>query len=56
MTMTLKCPRCNAVIAAEDEDDLVVKVQTHVREDHGLEHTLPSKHILARLRLETESA
>jgi predicted small metal-binding protein len=50
MTMTLNCPRCDAVIDAEDEDDLVAKVQDHVREDHGLDHTMPRKHILARLR------
>ena len=49
MTLTLNCPRCNAAITAEDEDDLVEKVQTHVRDDHGLDHTLPRKHILARL-------
>jgi predicted small metal-binding protein len=48
--MTLNCPRFDAVIDAEDEDDLVAKVQDHVREDHGLDHTMPRKHILARLR------
>jgi hypothetical protein len=32
-----------------DENDLVAKVQAHVRADHDLEHT-PAKHILARLR------
>lgn len=50
MMMTLNCQRCDAVIDAEDEDDLVAKVQDHVREDHGLDHTMPRKHILARLR------
>ena len=50
MAMTLNCPRCDAVVNAEDEDDLVAKVQAHVREDHDLQHTLPRKHILARLR------
>jgi hypothetical protein len=50
MTMTLTCPRGDAVIDARDEDALVAKVQAHVREDPGLEHTLPRKHILARLR------
>jgi predicted small metal-binding protein len=49
MSFTINCPRCDATITAEDEDDLVAKVQTHVREDHGLEHTLPRKHVLARL-------
>lgn len=55
MPMTLNCPRCDFVLTAEDEDDLVAKVQTHVREDHGLEHTLPRKHIVARLRREPPS-
>ncbi len=50
MSMSLACPRCETVIDAEDEDELVAKVQQHVREDHGLDHTLPAKHILARLR------
>jgi predicted small metal-binding protein len=54
MSMTLNCPRCDAAIHAENEDDLVAKVQAHVREDHDLEHTLPRKHILARLRREGE--
>jgi uncharacterized C2H2 Zn-finger protein len=50
MSVTVACPRCDAVIDAKDEDDLVAKVQKHVHEDHGLKHTLPRKHILARLR------
>jgi predicted small metal-binding protein len=50
VTVTLTCPRCEAVIEADNEDDLVAKVQTHAREDHSLEHTLPRKHILSRLR------
>ena len=53
MTMTLTCPRCDAAIDAEDEDDLVARVQAHVREGHDLEHILPRKHILARLRRES---
>jgi predicted small metal-binding protein len=50
MSMTIPCPRCEAVIDAEDQDDLVAKVQQHIRADHGLDHTMPAKHILARLR------
>ena len=50
MSLTIACPRCPSVIDAENEDDLVAKVQQHVRDDHGLDHTLPAKHILARLR------
>jgi hypothetical protein len=49
MTLILTCTRCDAVITADDEDDLVAKVQTHVRDDHGLTHALSRKHILARL-------
>ncbi len=56
MTMTLNCPRCEAVIDAKDEDELVIKVQTHVQDDHDLEHTLPRKHILAQLRRQTDNA
>jgi predicted small metal-binding protein len=48
--LRVRCPRCEMVIAAADEDDLVNKVQAHVRNDHGLDHTMPRKHILARLR------
>jgi predicted small metal-binding protein len=50
MSMRIACPRCEVVIEAEDEDDLVAQVQTHVREDHGSVHEMPRKHILARLR------
>jgi predicted small metal-binding protein len=56
MPMTLHCPRCDFVLSAEDEDELVAKVQAHVRKDHGLEHTLPRKHILARLRRQPPNA
>jgi hypothetical protein len=46
----LHAEHCDLVVEADDEDDLVAKVQQHVREDHGLHPTLPAKHILARLR------
>lgn len=49
MPMTVSFPRCELVIEARDEDDLVAKVQQHVRDDHGLDHALPRKHILANL-------
>ena len=51
MTLKMKCPRCDTVITAADEDDLVARVQAHARNDHGLQHTLPRKHILANLRV-----
>jgi predicted small metal-binding protein len=54
MPLTVSCPRCEALIEARDEDDLVAKVQRHVREDHGLERTLPRKHILANLARQTK--
>ena len=50
MSITMSCPRCDAVIHAENEDDLVARIQLHVHEDHGLGHTLPTRHILAHLR------
>ncbi len=54
MPLTINCPRCDIPITAQDEDDLVQRVQVHVRADHGSAHTLPRKHILARLRRVTE--
>jgi hypothetical protein len=54
MPLTVTCPRCDAPITAQDEDDLVQKVQAHARDDHELTHTLPRKHILARLHKLTE--
>jgi predicted small metal-binding protein len=56
MTLAINCPRCKTAIDAVDEDDLVAKVQAHVRDDHGLNHTLPPKHILARLRRQRADA
>ncbi len=49
MTITMPCKRCRVTITADDEDDLVAKVQTHAREDHNLKHDLPRKHVLAHL-------
>jgi predicted small metal-binding protein len=50
MTITIRCPRCALEITAADEDELVARVQQHVRDDHELPHTLPRKHILHELR------
>lgn len=55
MTLSLNCPRCDAQIAAEDEDELVTQVQTHVR-DHDAGHIPSRKHILARLHRQTPTA
>jgi len=49
MPLSLTCPRCSEVMTADDQDELVSKVQSHVRDDHGAAHTLSRKHILARL-------
>lgn len=49
MTLSLTCPRCHTAITAGDEDDLVARVQAHVRDDHGGRHTPAREHILARL-------
>lgn len=48
-TISMPCRRCGVVITADDEDDLVAKVQRHARDDHDLKHDLPRKHILAHL-------
>jgi uncharacterized C2H2 Zn-finger protein len=50
MTISLTCPRCDAVITARDEDELVVRVQAHVRDAHDAGHCPSRKHILARLQ------
>jgi predicted small metal-binding protein len=49
-TLIATCPRCEVTFRAADEDELVAIVQQHVRNDHGFEHELPRKHILAYLR------
>lgn len=49
MTISLPCKRCDAVITADDEDQLVAKVQKHAATDHGLSHPLSREHILAHL-------
>jgi hypothetical protein len=51
MPVTLNCPRCDAVVEADDEDDLIDKVQAHVRDAHPeIKHELPAKHIRATFR------
>jgi predicted small metal-binding protein len=49
MTASLTCPRCNAVVTAHDEDELVAHVQAHVRDAHNAAHSPSREHILARL-------
>jgi predicted small metal-binding protein len=50
MPITASCPRCDYTITANDEDELVTKVEAHVRDDHGLTHEMPRKHVLAMLK------
>jgi predicted small metal-binding protein len=50
MPITITCPRCALEITADGEEELVARVQQHVRDDHELPHTLPRKHILRELR------
>jgi len=35
MPLSITCPPCGQVLLAEDEDDLIVLVQGHVRDEHG---------------------
>ena len=57
MAITATCPRCGYTLEAANEDDLVSAVRQHVRNDHGLDHELPRKHVLAILRKQrTEDA
>ena len=49
MPVTANCPRCGHTIQADDVDELVEGVRRHVRDDHGLEHELPRKHVAAML-------
>ncbi len=56
MTISMPCKRCGVVITADDEDDLVAKVQRHARDDHNLKHDLPRKHILAHLHKQVPRA
>jgi hypothetical protein len=53
MTLSLTCKRCNEKITGEDEDELVVRVQTHVGTHgrlHGRFHTVSREQVLTRLR------
>lgn len=47
--LEMRCPRCERVISANSEEDLVAQVQDHARDDHGVQHQLTPKHILAQL-------
>ncbi len=52
MTRSMKCNRCGEVLTGSAEDDLVDRVQAHVRGhacDHGRDHAPSREQILARL-------
>ncbi|WP_055751195.1 MULTISPECIES: hypothetical protein [Frankia] len=52
MTTSLTCKHCDTTISANDEEDLVAQVQTHVQDHaaaHGRVHTVSRNHVLARL-------
>jgi Protein of unknown function (DUF1059) len=49
MPITANCPRCGRTILADDASELLEGVRRHVREDHGLDHDLPPKHVAAML-------
>ncbi|MFD8381810.1 hypothetical protein ACFV2X_25365 [Streptomyces sp. NPDC059679] len=53
MMLTLTCNHCHEAITAADEDELVTRVQTHVRghaQEHGGGGHVPTREqILARL-------
>lgn len=52
MTFSLTCRHCHRAITGADEDDLVLRVQDHVREhahEHGRSHAVTREQILARL-------
>ncbi len=48
MTISLTCKPCGSVITADDEDELVARVQTHAVAHDGAP-TLSREHILAHV-------
>ncbi|HVV30458.1 MAG TPA: DUF1059 domain-containing protein [Mycobacteriales bacterium] len=52
MSISMTCGPCGSVITAEDEDQLVARVQAHAREHDGAPD-LSREHILAHLRGES---
>ena len=50
MTVTTICKGCGAELAGKDEEELVVRVQTHVAEAHPSGHVPTREQVLAVLR------
>ncbi len=48
MTVSMSCRRCQKLITADDEDQLVELSQAHASSEHR--HTPSREHILAHLR------
>jgi len=55
MPITANCPRYDHTITAQTEDDLIRQVQAHARDDHGLTHPLPEKHVRAMIQRQAEN-
>ena len=56
MPVTMTCRRCDIPISADNEDELVARVQDHVRTHPGMPE-LTGEHVLARLhRLQVKQA
>lgn len=55
MTASMTCKHCNLTIDADDEDELVDRVQTHVL-GHDRPHELTREHIASRRRRQTPDA
>lgn len=54
MSISLDCKHCRVIIRADDEDELVTRVQAHTR-THDRDPGLTREHILRRLhRLQGE--
>lgn len=52
MTLNLTCKRCDEILAGKTEDELVARVQAHVRghaDKHGQDHAPTRAQILRRL-------
>jgi predicted small metal-binding protein len=47
MTMVVPCRRCGAQISGRDEDELLARVQDHIRKVHASQHVPPREHLLA---------
>ena len=47
MAIVVPCRRCGTEITADDEDELVARVQDHIRDVHGSPHIPPRAHLLA---------